>query len=257
MTSGIASAPGVRYVDTHCHVDLYPDPTAIMREAAEAGVGIVAVTNTPSVFEPMVRLADGFSNVAVALGLHPELAIEREAELRLFPELIGRTHFVGEIGLDGTARDVRAAASQRRVLRTILDNANATGPKVMTVHTRGATQEALETLADASGAVILHWFSGTAAQAREAVRRGWWFSVNTAMLDSAKGRSIVASVPPRLVLTETDGPFAKFDGRPSRPIDVLRVVDHLATLWKIEHEEARVRVMDNLRRCHSAGWARE
>ena len=100
MTSDFNWGAAVRYVDTHCHVDLYPDPTAVMREAQREGVGIVAVTNTPSVFEPMLRLAVDFPNVVVALGLHPELAIQREAELRLVPGLIKKTHFVGEIGLD-------------------------------------------------------------------------------------------------------------------------------------------------------------
>jgi len=139
---GVVWTPDLRYVDTHCHVDLYPNPTAIMQEAERESVGIVAVTNTPSAFEPMVRLASGFSNVVVALGLHPELAIEREAELQLVPGLIKKTPFLGEIGLDGTARDVRVAASQQRVLRTILAHANSDGPRVMTVHTRRAVQAA-------------------------------------------------------------------------------------------------------------------
>ena len=252
MSEGLAWAHGVRYVDTHCHVDLYPDPTSLMREADGHGIGIVAVTNTPSVFEPMVRLAAGFPKVAVALGLHPELAGEREAELRLMPELMQKTDFVGEIGLDGVARDARTVASQRRVLQATLEAAKESGPKTMTVHTRRAARESLETLTDTSGSVILHWFSGTLAQAKEATERGWWFSVNSAMLESAKGRALVQSLPQRVVLTETDGPFTSVDGRPARPSDVPKAVDELAAMWGIDHEVARMRLLNNFRSCLSA-----
>ena len=123
----------------------------------------------------------------------------------------------------------------------------------MTVHTRRAVQVALETLADVSGSVVLHWFTGTTAEAKKAVSRGWRFSVNSAMLDGAKGRSLIASIPQNLVLTETDGPFAKVGSRPSRPVDVLHVVDQLASIWNVEHEEARTRVLENFRRCLSMG----
>lgn len=250
MNPTIFSEP-VRYVDAHCHVDLFPDPIAVMHEARCEGVGIVAVTNTPSVFDPMVRLAVGFPNVTVALGLHPELAVEREAEIGLIPELIRKTRVLGEIGLDGRSRDPRAAASQLRVLRAFIESASAVEPMVMTVHTRQAAGLALDCLAEIRGVVILHWFSGTIAQLKSAVARGWRFSVNLAMFGSSKGRSIVAAVPPALVLTETDGPFARAAGKPARPVDVRRVVDELGSIWNVGHEEARARTVENFWQCFS------
>jgi TatD DNase family protein len=242
----------LQYVDTHCHVDLFPDPGAVMQEAQEARVGIVAVTNTPSVFEPMVRLAEPFPSVFVAVGLHPELAIERESELGLVPALWARTRFVGEVGLDGTARDPRALASQQRVLASFLRCAADHPSRLMTVHSRRAAREVLSTLDHVTATVVLHWFSGSLSQAREAAARGWFFSVNSAMLGSDRGRALIASLPQAQVLTETDGPFVEVAGRPSRPVDVRGVVDGLARLWRVEHEEARHRIMDNFFRCVSA-----
>lgn len=245
-------ADGMRYVDAHCHVDLFPDPHAVMREAAQEGVGILAVTNTPSVFEAMVRLAEPFPNVFVAVGLHPELAVERESELGLIPRLWPKTRFVGEVGLDGTKRDLRTQASQQRVLRSFLECVPKDPSKLMTVHSRRAGREILNALADVSANIILHWFSGSVAQAREAAARGWSFSVNSAMLSNVRGRALVASLPPKQVLTETDGPFVQVDGRPLRPVDVRRVVDDLASIWHVGHNEARIRVLENFRNCISA-----
>lgn len=249
MTSPPANTDDLQYVDTHCHVDLFTDPRTVMREALDARVGVVAVTNTPSVFEPMARLAEPFPNVFVAVGLHPELAIERESELALIPALWERTRFVGEVGLDGTNRDPRVIASQQRVLASFLQCAANHPSRLMTVHSRRAAQEVLNTLNGVFATVILHWFSGSLPQAREAAARGWSFSVNAAMLGNERGRALVASLPREQVLTETDGPFVEVEGRPSRPVDVRGVIDGLASLWHVGHEAARHQVMDNFRRC--------
>lgn len=253
MIGPLGLPPGVRYVDTHCHVDLFPDPRAVMQEALQARVGVVAVTNTPSVFEPMVRLAEPFPNVFVALGLHPELATDRESELRLVPALWARTLFVGEVGLDGTSREPRVLAAQQRVLAAFLSCTADRPSRLVTVHSRRAAREVIDALGHASATIILHWFSGSLSQAREAVARGWLFSVNAAMLSHARGRTLVASLPREQVLTETDGPLVEVDGRSSRPVDVQRVVDGLAALWRVDHEEARDRVMENFLRCVPSG----
>ena len=196
----------------------------------------------------MVRLAERFSNVFVAVGLHPELAGERESELGLVPTLWARTRFVGEVGLDGTTRDPALVASQRRVLASFIQCADQ-GSRLMTVHSRRAAREVLDALNHVNATVILHWFSGSLSQAREAVARGWFFSVNPAMLGSDRGRALIASLPQAQVLTETDGPFVEVGGRPSRPVDVRGVVDGLASLSQVEHEEARHRIIDNFQRC--------
>jgi TatD DNase family protein len=249
MISQPSMTAGLQYVDTHCHVDLYADPRAVMQEALEQRVAVVAVTNTPSVFEPMLQLAAAFPNVVVALGLHPELAGEREPELSLIPNLSKRTRFVGEVGLDGMKRDPRSQAAQRRVLESFVRCAATS--TLMTVHSRRATSEVLNALAGTPAKVVLHWFSGTVSQAREAAARGWLFSVNAAMLSNVRGRALVAALPRELVLTETDGPFVMVDGRPSRPVDVRQAIETLASIWDVDSEEARRLILDNFSRCLS------
>ena len=72
-----------------------------------------------------------------------------------------------------------------------------------------------------------------------------------ARLESSRGRSIVSSIPATRVLTESDGPFAKSRGSPLRPVKIIDVVQELSSIWKMEQEEARSLVMDNVRRCVS------
>jgi TatD DNase family protein len=88
-------------IDFHCHLDLYPDPQREVREADAARVYVLSVTTTPRAWIRTAQLAKGHKRIRTSLGLHPQLAHERSNELGLFEELLPRSRYVGEIGLDG------------------------------------------------------------------------------------------------------------------------------------------------------------
>ena len=67
--------------------------------------------------------------------------------------------------------------------------------------------EILENLS--SCGVILHWYSGSMELMDEALKRGYYFSINHQMLQSANGRKIVDSIPIERILMESDAPFTK------------------------------------------------
>jgi len=227
----------MKLVDTHCHIDLYPDFGRIIDDTERAGVATIAVTNTPSVFRRCVALAQGRKFLRVAVGLHPELVGTRHRELPLLEELLGETRYVGEVGLDYVTRDPTERARQRQVFATILDRCASHGDKVLTIHSRRAADEVVAMLgADFPGTTILHWFSGSSKTLAKAVAQGCFFSINPAMLESAGGRRIIAELPRGRILTETDGPFVTVAGRSAQPRDVGRVIAGLAQLWEMERE---------------------
>jgi TatD DNase family protein len=51
------------------------------------------------------------------------------------------------------------------------------------------------------------------------------------MLETHKGRELVASMPRDRILTETDGPFTRVADGPTMPWHVETVEARLATLW--------------------------
>ena len=241
------SGPGAsrrRLIDTHCHLDLYPDVPAAIRDVDAAGVYTIAVTNTPSVFRPLVALARGASRVRVALGLHPELAARRAAELPLFRELLPDTRYVGEVGLDYVTADAADRAVQRRVLDAILSWCDADGTKVLTLHSRRAADDVVDAVGPQfRGRWILHWYSGSRRTLDRALANGAYVSANAAMLRSAKGRALLAAVPLERVLTETDGPFVQSAaGMPARPTDVAEVAAAMASLWQLSQEVAEAKI---------------
>src|SRR5689334_22006974 len=120
----------VPLVDTHCHVDLFPDPAALVRDIERRRVYTIAVTNTPSVFPRLCQIIGDARFVRPALGLHPELAVARHRELSQFEQLLTRTRYVGEVGLDYQTTVESERALQRRVLATIIEQCDAAGGKV-------------------------------------------------------------------------------------------------------------------------------
>lgn len=240
-----------RLVDFHCHLDLYPDHAALIRECDRECVATLAVTTTPKAWPRNRDLAQTSTHVRVALGLHPQLVAEREAELPMFERYLSEARYVGEVGLDAGPRFYRSFEAQERVFTRVLAACAEQGDKILTLHSVRAVGKVLGHLDRAlppdRGRVILHWFTGTAAEARRASERGCYFSINSEMLRSPKHRQLVAGLPADRLLTETDGPFVKAAGRPVRPSAVAQTVADLATLRGETADVMAQRIVANLR----------
>lgn len=237
-------------IDLHAHLDLYPDPVATTQECIRRNLFVLSVTTTPSAWSGTASLAEGAARIRTALGLHPQIARERQGELALFEELLPRSRYVGEIGLDGSLELKTTWNVQRRLFEEILRMCAAAGGRIMTIHSRRAATPVLDALASRSGAgeAVLHWFSGSKNELQRAIDQGCWFSVGPAMLASEKGRAMTALMPPDRLLTESDGPFAQIEGHPLFPWDTTMAERTLADIWGLNEEDVRHRLTENLRR---------
>lgn len=236
-------------VDMHCHLDLYPDPPEQISALTSSGAYVLSVTTTPRAWEKTAALARSNRRIKTALGLHPQLAAERCGELPLFDELLPKTRYVGEVGLDGSTECRPTWAEQMRVFDHVLASCAREGGKILTLHSRGAATAVLDSLDrhPGFGVAVLHWFSGTAKELQRAIESDCWFSVGSAMLKSKKGRELSMLMPPERVLTETDGPFGQVGGKALEPAECEGAIDALAQLWGIEPEAARTQVVNSFR----------
>lgn len=237
-------------IDLHAHLDLYPDPVAITNECIERDLFVLSVTTTPSAWSGTAALAKDAARIRTAIGLHPQIVQERREELALFEELLPRSRYVGEIGLDGGVELKNTWDVQHRVFGEILRMCRAVGGRIMTIHSRRAATPVLDCLSSASdaGIAVLHWFSGSRRELQRAIDQGCWFSVGPAMLVSEKGRAMAATMPSDRILTESDGPFARIDGRPLFPWDTAMAENALAEIWDVSLVETRQRLLENLKR---------
>lgn len=239
----IIQATTTKFADAHCHVDLYSDPLAFARDRAATRIPTVAVTNAPSVFFYTKELSIHNQFIIPAVGLHPELAYSHAAELTILLEIIEAVSVVGEIGLDFTEQDEEIRAVQRQVFSTTLARCADVGHRILTIHSRRAAAETISMIgANYPGSIILHWFSGSVRDARQAVKNGYYFSVNCAMSRSERGRRLLAELPPNRVITETDGPFMDCCSGGSLG---THVIAELSRLWKQAPDEVSNRLFDN------------
>lgn len=238
-------------VDFHCHLDLYPDHQAAIARCEREAVYTLAVTTTPKAWARNHQLTSSTKFVKAALGLHPQLVESRAGELLLWKELVRETRYVGEVGLDSGPRYYRSLDAQKHVFEAILQRCSELRDRILTVHSVRSVTEVIDMiearLPRSHGKVVMHWFTGSAAEMRRAIELGFYFSVNHMMLDGEKRRAFVAAIPLDRLLTETDGPFTQVSGRPAQPTDVSSTVVELARLHGVEAPAMARHITANLR----------
>lgn len=248
-------------VDFHCHLDLYPDHQAAVQESEDARIFTLAVTTTPRAWPRNHDLAQRTRHVRAALGLHPQLVAERAGELDLWDRHLPETRYVGEVGLDAGPRFYKSFDLQKHVFQHVLQRCAEAGDKVITVHSIRAAKAVLDHieafLPPTRGKVVLHWFTGSKAEAKRALDLGCYFSINAAMLGNERHAAMVDLIPLDRVLTETDGPFTKTGERPSKPPDVAFLVEALARLYGMPTSALAAAIRENLRTLLALNGAQE
>jgi Tat protein secretion system quality control protein TatD with DNase activity len=155
-------------IDTHCHVDAYPDTASVLASAASAGVEVIAVTNSPDAYNRLATLLPRSGPARPALGLHPLHASQlgMTGVLR-FSRMAARAAWIGEIGLDFSAAGRGSRPAQLAVFEALLALPQLRDRPV-TVHTRDAEREAVQRLANAG---VRASCTGTPARLRSPMRR--------------------------------------------------------------------------------------
>ena len=235
-------------VDMHDHLGWFRDPVAVARAAAARGLGMLAVTVTPEEFLQLRPRLAGIESVRLAVGLHPWW-VRDATDADTLCELVGRTRFVGEIGLDASPRrssnwDAQLAAFER-ICAACASTSVPPAPKVLSIHAVRAATAVLDVL-ERTGAsercrCVLHWFAGSSDELWRAVRLGCRFSLGERSLATRRGREYARILPADRLLTETDLPEG--EGARSSASDVVasleRAVSSIATARETSVEEVR------------------
>lgn len=241
-----------RFVDFHCHLDLYRDHVHALRACEEEQIYTLSVTTTPKAWPRNRDLTRDTRYVRAALGLHPQLVGEREDELELWERFAGDARYIGEVGLDANRDHRSSLEAQQRVFERVVSVCEEQGGKVLSVHSVRAAGMVLDTLesllARDRGKVILHWFSGNSSELNRAIDLGCYFSINRSMTGSARGREIIAMLPEHVLLTETDGPFTTVEDRPAFPTDVVHTVAEISRIRGENEGHTATVIWDNAKR---------
>lgn len=227
-------------IDTHCHLDLYPDPNSLIKELEKQNVITIGMTNLPSHFKMGFRHTRNLKKVRLALGMHPLMALSHSEEFPLFFQYLKMTSYIGEIGLDFSREGIATKNIQINSFEKIL-KAVSKEKKILSIHSRNAEKEVLNLLQKYNiENAIFHWYSGGLKLIDEIVDLGYYFSINTAMIKSEKGKKITGRIPKENILTETDGPFIKHNYRTVKSTDVNFIIEFLDHHGNFEQMEEQV-----------------
>ncbi len=236
-------------IDSHCHLDdpkFDEDREAAIGRARAAGVEKMLAIGTgsgPPDLEAAVRLADGYQFIFATVGVHPHDAAkateETFARLRLLaghPKVLA----IGEIGLD-YHYDFSPRAVQREVFARQFALAKEMRKPVV-IHTREAWEDTLAHLVDLPYGGIIHCFTGDAAQARQALDRGFHLGFGGVLTfpRAASVREAARITPEDRLLVETDCPYlapVPHRGKRNEPAFLVETVRRLAEARGCSAEE--------------------
>lgn len=194
-------------------------PDAIASEVAAMGLGLFDCGVDPRDFAAAKKRASRYPNIIAGVGLHPWWLADgrcRTAEINLLCEVAAQERFIGEVGLDFSARFAGSEPLQIQAFDRLCDALvqHPLAGRVISIHavrSAGTVLDALEsygllTPSPNSPAIIFHWFSGTSNEFVRARNAGCYFSVNERMLASKRGREYARQIPLDRLLLETDAP---------------------------------------------------
>jgi len=222
-------------LDAHVH----SDPRRTPDELRESGA-VLAMTLSLAEAAQAAGRTDPY--VAWGVGCHPrKLAAQDAFDADRFAELAQHTAVVGEVGLDTGSRV--PLEQQLRIFRAVLDWV-AQSPRPVSIHSYRANGLMLEELRRRPVAIpILHWWTGSAAETREAVALGCYFSVHSAV---ARYSIFHTAVPPERILLESDHGWS--DPPAAIPCRIEWVEYLLERSLRRSREEVRALAWQNLAR---------
>ena len=107
-------------IDTHFHLDHYKNYLEMARNITELKQYTICVTNSPGVFWTCKNQITETKYLKFAIGFHPQESTLDENDIKDFMRLIMLTNYIGEVGLDYSAKSYMDKQLQLRFFEQIV-----------------------------------------------------------------------------------------------------------------------------------------
>jgi len=249
------------------------DLKEVLARAEKQGIRVVSAGIDSYTNKICLSIAENYENVFVSLGFYPADSLDREgyykenpdAKISNIDEEIAfiktqkdnkKFIAIGEVGLDlFTGKDLEKQTIEFKKMIELAIELD----KPIVIHSRDAEAEALTVISQYRGKikpekVILHCFSGKKALIREAVKKGYCFSIPTNIVRSSSFKQLVKICPIEQIFTETDGPYlSPFKNEDksfnrNEPANIKESIKIIAEVKQITIEEVEKALESNFKR---------
>lgn len=244
------------YFDTHAHYDdkaFDEDREELLQKLESADVELIIDPGCDMDSScKALELAERFSYVYAAVGLHPEElekhgpdALDKVRELAGHPKCVA----IGEIGLD-YYWDASHKEEQKELFRRQIELALELDKPVI-VHDREAHGDCLEIVRDYPGLRgVFHCYSGSGEMAKELLKLGWYLGFDGPITykNARKALEVLELCPVDRMLIETDSPYLSpvpMRGKRNDSSNLRYVVEKIALIKELSHEEIAALTMAN------------
>lgn len=269
----------MKYIDIHCHLD-FPDYgeeiNGVLERMREKEVGAITIGTDLESSKRAVEIANQNPNIWACIGVHPRDDSPeppspdsgREGQGGgVFPEsgfekLVSHPKVVaiGECGLDWF-RILPESMEAERERQTNLFKQQIEFAlkydKPLMLHCRESYDDVLEILEkykNQYGSKLrgnAHFFAGTVEQAKKFVDLGFTISFTGVITFTHDYDEAIKNTPIESILSETDAPFVApvpHRGKRNEPAFVVEVVQKLSEIKDLDHEDLRLKLLENTKR---------
>ena len=237
-------------------------PDAVAVETAAIGLGVFDCGVDPRDFTAAKKRASRYPNIIAGVGLHPWWLADGRcglAEVNLLCEVAAHERYIGEVGLDFSARFAGSEPLQMQALDRLCDTLvqHPLAGRVISIHAVRSAGTVLDVLESHgllipnpnSPVIIFHWFSGTSDELVRARNAGCYYSVNERMLASKRGREYARQIPLDRLLLETDAPAEANTETSAQSLirSLESASEHVASLKNCDAKRIESAVLTNAR----------
>ena len=241
------------YIDAHAHLDKYDETELpqVISEIDREQIFTVSVSMDPEAYLKSKTLVAPCKWVVSSFGIHPWNAPDAHHDLQALDKLIAESPLVGEIGLDyHFVTEPEKHELQRDVFKYFVRQ-GVTQDKILNIHSKGAEADVDSILGNLGAKrAVLHWYSGPLSELYKLTEKGFYVTVGVEMHSDPQIQAIAKTVPPQLLLTETDNPggYRWLTGAAGTPVLIKSVVEKLSELRGWRYEQTKDIVFENFNR---------
>ncbi len=251
----------MQFIDTHTHIylpEFNDDREEVIKKAVGNGICMFLMPNIDiESVGPMLAVADLHPGVCYPMiGLHPtSVGHDYTNQLEAIESISQQRRFiaVGEIGID-LYHDTSRLREQIIAFRRQVAFAVGAGLPVA-VHARESFPEVFSVLEEFAGTGlkgVFHAFSGTADDAKRAIRMGFMLGIGGIVTFRNSGLdSVLLKTGPENIILETDSPYlapSPYRGKRNESSYICIINRRLAGLFGKTEEEMASLAMRNTRR---------